>query len=38
MIWKVLTFILTYIIQAKIFIELGKQIEKNKHYDNEKTN
>ena len=37
MIWKVITFILAYIIQAKIWIKLGKLIEKNKQCETKKT-
>jgi hypothetical protein len=33
MIWKITTFILVYIIQAKIYIKLGQLIEKNKNYE-----
>jgi hypothetical protein len=29
MIWKVITFILAYIIQAKIWIKIGELKEKN---------
>jgi hypothetical protein len=37
MIWKVFTFILVYIIQAKIWIALGKLIEKEKQNETKKT-
>jgi hypothetical protein len=30
MIWKVITFILVYIIQARIYIKIGELKERNK--------